>query len=209
MKKSGKATNTFVQNIKKLSKTQNILTKTFKMVQLNCKRGGNAMEINSYECVFEQKAEGKYLFYKISLVSLYVIYTLLYFLIIFVTRLIPLGALIPLTLWIIIYFTWKYTSPAYKYAINSGVLTFSVIYGKKEKKIFETRVSETLKIAKAESFDQAAKGYEKVYSAVPKKNENDTYGMLFKKNTKLYIFYFKATRDALKVLHYYNKNTEI
>lgn len=84
------------------------------------------MELNTYEYSAEQKTEGKWLVYKLLLVSAYIAYTLIYLALIIKTGFVPLGALIPLTLWIIIFFTWRYTSPDYTYTVLSGELTFTV-----------------------------------------------------------------------------------
>ena len=47
----------------------------------------------------------------------------------------------------------------------------------------------------------------KIYDALPSKDESEAYAMVFKTETKVCIFIFKVTRDTLKALHYYNKNT--
>lgn len=61
------------------------------------------MELSDYEYTVEQKCEGKWRFRKALMLTLYILYTLAYFLIIYITRIIPLGALIPVTLWILIF----------------------------------------------------------------------------------------------------------
>lgn len=170
-------------------------------------------DFNTYEYAATQKAEGKWLIYRILLISLYVLYAAGYFVFIFITRMIPLGALIPVTLWIIIYFTWKYTRPDYKYIIEAGKLTFYVIYGNKKNHLkTEIRISSAEKIAPVRdiSADISEFAPEIVYNALPCQNTADAYAALYKNEAgKRCVFYFVATAQALKLLHFYNSRTII
>ncbi len=168
--------------------------------------GTNAAE---YSC--SQKREGKWKLYRFLLALLYVSYTVAYFYIIIETRFFPLGALIPVTLWIIVYFTWRYTSPDYKYTIDAGILTFYVSYGKKTHEKFKLHIKEALAIVPHDQLREHIDGVKikKAYNALPSKSESDAYSIVFEKETKVYIFNFKVTRDTLKALHYYNNTTVI
>ncbi len=170
-------------------------------------------DFNTYEYAATQKAEGKWLIYRILLMSLYALYTAGYFVFIFVTRMIPLGALIPVTLWIIIFFTWKYAKPDYKYVIKAGKLNFYLIYGNKKKHLkAEIRISSAEKIAPVSNISSeiAAFAPEIVYSALPNQDAADAYAVLYKnENGKKCVFYFVATAQALKLLHFYNSGTEV
>ena len=166
--------------------------------------GTNASE---YSC--SQKREGKWKLYKFLLLLLYLVYTAAYLIIIIKTRFFPLGALIPVTLWIIIHFTWRYTSPDYKYTIDAGILTFYVSYGKKTTEKFRIHIKEALAIAPKERIAEEIGDLKirKIYDALPSKNEPDAYAIAFKMETKVCVLYLKVTRDTAKALHYYNKNT--
>ena len=158
---------------------------------------------SEYSC--SQKPEGKWKIFKLLLIALYLTYTVLYLYVIIKTRFFPLGALIPVTLWIIIHFTWRYTSPDYKYTIDAGFLTFYISYGKKTYEKFKLHIKDAIAIAplcKIESYP-----IQKTYNALPSKSETDSYAAVFKTETKICIFRFKATRDTIKALHYYNNNT--
>lgn len=168
------------------------------------------MELNSYEYSAEQKTEGKWLVYKLLLVSAYIAYTLIYLALIIKTGFVPLGALIPLTLWIIIFFTWRYTSPDYTYTVLSGELTFTVRYGGRTKKErFKLRVAEAESIAPLSELKDEVRKAKKLYNALPCRASADAYAIIFTQNGKPYAFVFKATRDALKILHFYNAKTKI
>lgn len=170
-------------------------------------------DFNTYEYAASQKIEEKWLIYRILLMSLYVLYTTGYFVFIFVTRMIPLGALIPVTLWIIIFFTWKYTKPDYKYVIEAGKISFYVIYGNKKKHLkAEIRVSSAEKIAPVSDISDEISTFapEVVYSALPSRNATDAYAVLYKNGSgKKCVFYFVATAQALKLLHFYNSRTQV
>ena len=90
-------------------------------------------DFNTYEYGAEQKSEGKFRTMRMLMLCGYILYAIVYFVIIYITRIFPLGALIPLTLWIIVYFTWRYTKPDYRYVIEHGDMTFSISYGKKKR----------------------------------------------------------------------------
>jgi hypothetical protein len=169
------------------------------------------MENNTTELAYEQKCEGKWILFKLLLLALYVGYTVTYLYVIIKTGFFPLGALIPFTLWIIVYFTWRYTSPDYKYTIGAGTLTFSVSYGKKTHEKFKIHLKDALAIAPRERIGTVLKETKihKSFSALPSKSESEVYAIAFKKETKVYILHLKVTRDTVKALYYYNKNTII
>ncbi len=171
------------------------------------------MELSDYEYTVEQKSEGKWKLRKILMLTLYVVYTIAYFLIIYITRIIPLGALIPLTLWILVFFTWRYVKPEYKYRIESAFITFTVVYGGRTKKeIFKTKICDAehiLPLAEAKSeireFEPQIK-----YNALPSPICEDAYAMLYTDESgKRCLFTFKATSQALKSLRFYNSRTKI
>lgn len=170
------------------------------------------MDFNSYEYTVEQKGVGKWRIIRLLMLLAYVLYCAVYFLVIYISRIIPLGALIPVTLWIIVYFTWRYTKPAYKYAIESGAFIYTVIYGGKTKREkFTTRIHEAKMIAPIGEVMASLSGTKiaKIYDGAPSNDNKDVYGMLFEESGKSYILRFKATHDGLRALKYYNGKTVI
>lgn len=168
------------------------------------------MEINSYEYSVAQKREGKWIIYKLALVLAYLAYVAAYFAVIIRTGFVPLGALIPVTLWIIVFFTWRYTSPDYKYAVRSGMLSFTICYGgRSEKLAFEAHIADATAIVPLCEAKEALARAKRRYSALPCSGAADAYAFLFEKDGKSCVFIFKATRDALKILHFYNDKTKI
>lgn len=170
-----------------------------------------SMESNIIEYACAQKLCGKWIAYKCLLLLFYLSFTAAYLYFIIQIAFVPLGALIPIFLWIMIYFTWRYTSPDYKYTIDAGNLTFYVSYGKKTCEKFKLHIKDAVAIAPIDKIQEQLNisKPEKVYNTLPSKNESDAYAILFKMERKVCIFYFKVTRDTLKALHYYNKATII
>ena len=170
------------------------------------------MDMVEYEYTVQQKCEGKWRLFKWGMLLFYVVFAVAYFLIIYTTRIFTLGALIPLFLWILIYFTWKYVKPEYKYVISDAHLTFYKIYGKTQKEKLHIKICEAEYIIPLEeSLDEIQQlGPKNVYSALPSKSSNDSYIIIFKgKDGTSSAFMFKATEKALKALKFYNKNTVI
>lgn len=168
---------------------------------------------NTCEYTVAQKTEGKWLAFKILAVVAYVAYAVAYFVAIYITKLIPLGALIPVTLWVIVFFTWRYVSPEYKYVIESGKLIFTVIYGSRtEKKRTVIKISAAKAIAPKDALLESVAKFapERVYSAIPSKKASGAYAVLyFDDRGKRCVFYFMPAANALKLLHFYNSDTVI
>ncbi len=169
---------------------------------------------NTYEYGTEQKPVGKWKAYRLLLLLLYALFVVAYFLVIYISRIFPLGALIPLFLWIIVYFTWRYTKPDYWYTVEKGSFTFSTAYGKKSKR----RVKCSFRISSAEAIAPRSAITEKinefapqrVYSALPTPSAEDAYAALFKDSDgKRCVIYFVATAEVLKLMRFFNSKTVI
>ncbi len=126
----------------------------------------------------------------------------------------PLITFVPVSCWIISFFTWRYTCPEYKYRTISGQLEFYTIYGgKTTKKIFEAHIADADEIAPYG--ERAAAGIEKwkpehSYFGVSDLTSPDAYYMLFTdEDGRRCVYYFEATEKALKILSFYNKKTVV
>ena len=91
-------------------------------------------DFNTYEYAAEQKSEGKWKLARILVLSAYVLFVAAYFLILYIIRLIPLFAITPIIVWMLVFFTWRYTKPDYRYFIEKGKFSFYTYYGKKTKR---------------------------------------------------------------------------
>ena len=98
---------------------------------------------DSYEYTVKKKIEGAFLLKRILFISLYVLYVLAILTVALLTKLAaPAIAFIPLTLWMLIYFTFPYCNIEFEYSMIDGYVTFSTIYGqRKRKEEFSMRIS--------------------------------------------------------------------
>lgn len=170
------------------------------------------MDFCQYEYTAKKEREGFYGMLRWLLILFYIIFVGVYFLIIFLTRMIPLGALIPIALWILIYFTWRYVCIEYKYEISGSELTFSVIYGKKARVKAKIHLNEAEEILPLEEAGESIKSFGAAvkHSALPKKNDPDAYVILYRnREGKNCVFTFRATAEALHCIHLYNKSMKI
>ncbi len=126
----------------------------------------------------------------------------------------PLIALVPVTCWMISFFTWRYVCPEYKYRTVSGQLEFYTIYGNKTtKKIFEMHIADAEEIAPYT--ENTAADIEKLkpdntYFGVSDLTSPDAYYMLFTdEDSRRCVYYFEATSKSLKILSFYNKKTVV
>ena len=173
-------------------------------------------EFNTYEFVVHQRIEGKWLLARIGLILLYVSYVLGALLLGITTRIIaPLLALITISLWIIIFITWRYTDVEYEYSITSGELTFSKIFGSRSRRRqLVILLRDAVRIAPLDNGEYSALAEswhpEREYTAVSSMSAPDIYYVLFefkgadKKEKRRAIFYFEATARALQICRFYN-----
>lgn len=173
-------------------------------------------EFSTYEFVVHQKIEGKWLLARIGLILLYSAYVLGALLLGLTTRIIvPLLALIPVTLWILVFVTWRYTDVEYEYSITSGELTFAKIFGSRSRRRqLVILLRDAVRIAPLDNGEYSALATqwrpEREYSAVSSMSAPDIYYILFeckgsgKKDKCRAIFYFEATARALQICRFYN-----
>ena len=159
------------------------------------------------EYVVTKKAEGKNLLLRIALIALYVLFALSYF--IFFTAVIPivmLIALLPVFIWMLVFFTWRYASVEIEYQIHSGMVTFYHIYGgRSRRKKFEYRIKDMLTVA---PMDRTHEGdYTRALQIRDfrgAKSTPDAYYFTYKKDDKTCAVFFEATSKTLKSFRYFN-----
>ena len=170
-------------------------------------------DFNTYEYAAEQKIEGKWKLLRILALSAYVLFVASFFLILYIIRLIPLFAITPILVWMLVYFTWKYTKPDYRYMIEKGAFTFYVCYGRKTKrKKTEFLISRAEAISPIDAIQDKIREFAPtvIYSAIPSVKSTDIYAALYTDGKgKKCVIYFIATEKALKLMRFYNPRTEI
>ena len=171
---------------------------------------------SSYEFSVSQKREGKWIAARVGLIAFYMLFVLTALLLGLKLRLIvPLLAFIPLSLWILIFVTWRYVQVDYEYSMESGTLSFTKIYGNRQRKrIFTMQLADAVRIAPLADEAEAARGAayhpEREFVGVSTMYAHDIYFVLFElddaknREKRRAIFYFEATAKALAICRFYN-----
>lgn len=157
-----------------------------------------------------QKTEGKYLWMKIIFIAVYIAFFAAFFLI-------PGGAFVAgcisvVCTAILIFFTWRYTTPDYKYIIETGDMSFFKNYGKKDIFLFKTKVKEMEYIAPyTDEYNAPAKASDvtATYDYRGTAKTPDAYFAVFTENGKKKVVLFEATEKAVKLFAYYNKQNTV
>ena len=163
-------------------------------------------EFQSYEYTIKQKCEGMVLAKRICLIISYVLVSLIVFGLGVITKIfVPFLALLPLSLLVLIYFTWRYVDVEYEISVVSGILTMAKIYsGKSRKSIFEVRIKDMTAI-----LPYNEKNYEKAlrfsptveYRALSSANSGNAYFALFEnEKEEKAIFFFEPDGENGKIL---------
>ncbi len=124
----------------------------------------------------------------------------------------PLFALAPLSLWILVHFTWPLVCIDYMYTIDHSRFEANILHGdKKDKKpLFECAVKEFSIISPINDPEHSPKlklyNEANVIDLRSKENADDVYFALHEsENGQKTVIYFEATSQALTAFKYYNK----
>ena len=165
-------------------------------------------DISFYEYVVPQKGS-KAKRKKFFLITFYILYVIGVLLLGVMAKIVlPLLAFVPLSLWIIVFFTWRYASVEYEYSIASGSFTYTTVWGGRSRKaVVEFKLKDCSLIAPLDDkYSERAEAYnaEKVYVGLSDTASPSAYFATFEAGGKRCILYFEANAHALKVCRYYN-----
>lgn len=169
----------------------------------------------TYEYVVSLKNRPKYKLRRALLLAAYILYAAALLVIGVATGwLAPLLALVPLTLWIIVWLTWKYGMVELEYSLTGGIMTLSKIYGgRTRKKLAEITVKSMSAIMPFEGeYIKQAERYapERTIDLTADLQRPNVYCALYETSEKRRgILYFEATERALRILKYYNSATVV
>lgn len=108
----------------------------------------------------------------------------------------------------LIFFTWRFTKPDYKYVVETGDIKFYMSYGKRYKLVAEAKIKDAEAIAPyTDEYNAAAKDAAVTYDYRGTAKTPDAYFITFTKNGKKVAVLFEGTEKAVSLLHYYNKAT--
>ena len=86
---------------------------------------------NFAEFSYTRKSEGAYKAKRLLMIFAYGVFVGVFFGLVLITKLIPVFALCPILLWILVFFTWRYVSYDYYYEFREGNLYLGKIMGTK------------------------------------------------------------------------------
>ena len=161
--------------------------------------------INFAEYTVQRKPEGKNKLARVLLVCAYVIFAIAYASLFIAVRIPQVIAVLPVFLWMAVFFTWKFVSFDYEYRVEAGFLTVSKTVGKKKKELSRICVKEAIEIMPLREKVQGChvcdyRGSEK---------SPDAYYIVYEKDGVRECVYFEATTALVKVLHRLNEKTQV
>lgn len=170
----------------------------------------NESSTNFMEYAVVQRPEGKWRVKRVALIFLYIFVGVAWLVgVVGVLKLWPLGMFVPLVVWMLVFFTWRFVSVEHEYTMASGVISFAEIYGRRTRRQkAEFKIRELKKIAPMNrtyerDFDdpRIAIRYDFRGSAA----SPDSYFFLFTTESgKTGVVLFEATAKALKIFRFYN-----
>ena len=163
---------------------------------------------NFTEYVWDKKAEGKLLLFKILMILGYVLFAGVYFLVCYISRIIPLFALCPVFLLILVFFTYRYVSFDCYFEFRSGRFEIGTIRvtkrGRKKNEKLTMQVKDATAIYAFDSSSKIPEGVSKVYDFSETKRSDNRIIMVFGKDGKTACVIFEATARVAALLAAYN-----
>lgn len=165
---------------------------------------------NLYEYVTSPKKQTSFRVKRTLMILGYIVYDIALLIVGLATPLfVPMMALIPLSTWILVWFTWRYVSVEYEYSFAGGMMILSYVYGgRSRKKIAEIRIKDMTMIAPFEGdYVKEAEKYapERTLDFTSDLQRDDVYFALYETaDARRGILYFEATEQTLKIMRYYN-----
>ena len=165
---------------------------------------------STYEYVASPRKQPIYRLKRALMILAYIAYVVVLLVVGMTTKLlVPMLALVPLSLWIIIFFTWRYVSVEYEYSLTGGVMTLSHIYGgRSRRRVAEIRIKSMSAVAPFEGeYITKAEQYapEHTLDFTSDLQKPEVYYALYEtEDARRGILYFEATEQTLKILRYYN-----
>lgn len=166
----------------------------------------------SCEYTYDRRAEGVRLAIRLAVIFCYVLFVAAFFLVVYFTRLIPLFALCPVALWIIIYFTWPYLNFDYYFEFRAGVLVLGTERkrrrGRKRSPKLEIRVKDAEKICPIPAGRVKLSGVHKCYDYSGTKRSDKRLEIVYASNGKRCAAILECTPALAKMLRSYSRNSE-
>ncbi len=163
-----------------------------------------------FEYVVAKAKTASLWFQRATLIGIYIIWTLALFLLGGAVRLfVPFLALVPLSLWVLVFFTWRLTQVEYEYSFFAGELTVSrLLGGRTRRELCSVAIRsfdyilpyEGKYVSRIESFSA-----NKTIFAASRESSPAVYVALWcDEDGRRYALFFEPNEKALRILRYYN-----
>lgn len=164
---------------------------------------------NEAEYALPVSAEGKILLGRVALICLYVAFATAYVLAFTVgVRLVPLISILPIFLWMLIFFTWRLVKYEISVKVAVGTLTVAKIHGKKYKTVARYTVKDLCYIcAGCDALPPEAVG--KTVKNYCSSKEAQSYLLAYRAGGKEEYVKIHLTNRVAKELHRYNKEIPV
>lgn len=167
---------------------------------------------NYAEFSYDVKSEGKIKTKRTVAIIGYVLFVAAYFLVCYVSRIIPAFAISPLITWILVFFTWNLVKYDYYFEFKTGMLELGkVVGGKKGRKkqpSLSIHVKEADFIAPFEGeYTEKVKEAEVVYDFSSSQSSDKRIIILFKKDGKNCAVIFEGTARIANLLTSFCQNS--
>jgi hypothetical protein len=160
---------------------------------------------NYAEFSYTRKSEGAYKKKSMLLVFGYILFALAYFGVCVMTKLIPIFALCPIFLWMLIFFTWRYVSYDYYFEFREGNLQLGKIMGTKNGRrkypTVRVHIKEALFIAPYADEESQTRVIEakRVYDYSESQSSDKRILILFKEGCETQALIFEGTAKIAKL----------
>lgn len=164
------------------------------------------------EYSYDRRAEGSRLILRTAAIISYLLFVGAYFGVAYFTRLIPLFALCPVALWIMIYFTWPILSYDYYFEFRTGTLTLGVEKRKRKRTLrspkLVVQVKNAEKIYPLPAGRVKLSGVSKCYDFSGTVKSEKRIAIVFDKDGKKCACIVECTAALAKMLRSYSQNCE-
>jgi hypothetical protein len=164
-----------------------------------------------YEYIVSEKKTPLLLFKRAALIVFYALWAIGWLLAgVMIKLIVPLLAFIPISLWILVFLTWRYTQVEYEYSFFSGELTVSrVLGGRTRRTLCTIKLRDIELLIPCSSDDDAVRidrfSPQRVLFAASSEDSPTLFAALFKNEDGTpTALYFEPDEKARKIVRYYN-----
>ena len=154
------------------------------------------------------RARVSFFFAKALMIAGYALFVIAYFLVCYVSRVIPLFAICPIFTWILVFFTWRYVSYDIYFEFKSGTLEIGTSSGstKGKKKTLKHRIhiKEALVIIRYSGNPEELGRVDELFDYSQSKLSENRLGIVYEKAGKRYGVIIECTTKCVSLIAAYN-----